>query len=371
MSIPDKPSWLLGPASGPIDPDVSRRIDALRIVLIGLIVLAHGGKSLLVMPERGPVAEWVLEILNRNVDFTAVPLFFTLSGYLFLRRFELSRAAYGEMLKKKFASILIPYLVFNIGISIWLLIFGSLPMIGTATTLRTDGIVVKTLGLFTLPINYPLWFLRDLLVVFLLSPVLLLFFKEIPRVGLVVLFTAWAAGSPGAYSLSGNAFAFYLGGYLARSGVDLSDTRALDRLVLPLFPALTLLLALHHLIPLPPDVQAFVFKCNMMLGVAFFWCLSRRSWFKGSRILSGAAPHSFFVYLAHEPTISIVQTRILEAWTPTGDPGQTLFYFGTGFFVIGFLWALGALLARIAPQAYGLITGSRRPHGGIAGKRRV
>ena len=237
----------LEPAQGPIDPDVSKRIDVLRFVLIALVVIGHGYRVLAALvPDHGPGMLAVMDIFNNNVTHAAIPLFFIISGYLFLRKFELSIAAYVDMCRKKLFSLLVPYILFNLIWILWLYFIGSIEMFGSRTFLLQEGIITKLLGIGTVPINYPLWFLRDLLLVFILSPIILAFYKEAPLVGCITFFVLWVLMSPAtSYSLYGNLFAFYLGGMLARYKVNLRDTAPLDKYVLPGFVLATTLLIFH------------------------------------------------------------------------------------------------------------------------------
>lgn len=366
MNDAAKPSFLLGPTREPIDRDVSRRIDVLRIILIGLIVLAHGARGITVrivdIGGTGPAAGLMLDVLNGHVDFVAVPLFFTISGFLFLRKFELSLPAYGEMLRNKFVSLLIPYVLFNAGLAAWLYFVGSIDMLGSWGFLQSEGLFTKVFGIGTTPLNYPLWFLRDLLVVFLLSPVLLLFFKEAPGVGLVTLFVLWAGMDPQPYSYYGDFFAFYLGGYLARTRFPLAGVAWWQRAGTWLFIGLTAVLVAHAALGITEEgVRFFLFKCNLVLGLACFWRLSAFSFIRDSAVLHRLARHSFFVYLAHEPTVSILQTRALAVWKPAGDVQQIAFYWLSGLVTILFLWGLGEALSRLVPAVYAVATGARRP----------
>jgi fucose 4-O-acetylase-like acetyltransferase len=358
-----KPAWMLGPVREPLDRDVSRRIDVLRIILIGLIVLAHGARGITVrVPATDPVAGWMVEVLNGHVDFVAVPLFFTISGFLFLRKFELSAASYGEMLRKKFVSLLIPYLLFNIGLAAWFYFVGSIEMMGSWGYLVQEGIVTKTLGLGTTPINYPLWFLRDLLVVFILSPVLLLFFKEAPGVGLATLFCLWVGVNPAPYSYYGDFFMFYFGGYLARTRFPLQGISWWQRWGTLLFILLTAALVAHKQLGITDEhVRLFLFKCNLVLGLACFWRISAIPFVRDSAVLHRMARHSFFVYLAHEPTVSVLQTRLLAVWQPVGNAQQIAFYWLSGLTVIVLLWGVGEALSRVVPKVYAAATGARLP----------
>lgn len=359
-----KPAWMLGPVRDPIDPDVSKRIDVLRIILIGLIVLAHGARGVTARIDgTGPVTGLMLEVLNAHVDFVAVPLFFAISGFLFLRKFELSVPAYGEMLRKKLLSLLVPYLLFNIGLALWFYFVGSIEMMGSWGFLKQQGVVTKVLGLGTTPINYPLWFLRDLLVVFVLSPVLLLFFKEAPGVGLVTLFCLWVGINPSPYSYYGDFFMFYLGGYLARTRFPLAGVSWWQQWGTLAFAVLTAVLTAHTALGITDDhARLFLFKCNLILGLACFWRISAIPFVRDSRLLHRLSLYSFFIYLAHEPTVSILQTRLLSVWKPVGDVQQIAFYWLSGLTVIFLLWGLGELLSRTVPLVYAVATGSRLPH---------
>lgn len=362
MNSARQTAWALGPAQGPIDADVSRRIDALRIILIALIVIGHGQRVLAVMvPELSPGMLFVADLFNNNVTHAAIPLFFMISGYLFLRRFDLSMDAYLGMCRKKLLTLLIPYLIFNLIWVLWLFFVGSIEMFGSKSFLLQEGILTKVLGIGTVPLNYPLWFLRDLLIVFLVSPVLLVYYKESPLVGCLTFFGLWAVvGSQTSYSLFGNMFAFYLGGLISRYDLNIRDSGALDKYVFPGF-ALTTAVIMHHAqLGMEQGLYMFLFKCNMIFGVVFFWCLSRYGFVKNSRILHVGATYSFFIYLTHEPTLSWLQSTTLSAFHPTGSLVQILYFFGSGILTMVFLGGIGAVLARVIPGIYAVATGARK-----------
>ncbi len=361
-----KPSFLLPSRNGPIDPDVSSRINVLRIILIGLIIIGHGGKAIVAMvPAMGPVMTFTLATISGNVDYSTVPLFFAISGYLFLRRFELGKASYLTMLRKKFFGLFVPFVLFNLIWILWLYAVGSIEMFGSWTSVADAGVVNKLFGIGTLPVNYPTWFLRDLLLIFLLSPVFVLLFKEMPMTGLIALFALWIGQNDGgAYSMYGHAFSFYAGGLLSRKNVNLRDTAGFDAVVLPGFAAATLFFIYKDAFALDPAFAGRLFKCYSLFGVVFFWCLSRRRFLKDSRLLQRMAGYSFFIFLCHEPTLSILQTSIIGIWRPQSDLEQVVFYFGTGLGVIFLLFGLGMAFSKYAPRVYGFCVGShtgRRP----------
>ncbi len=362
MNTAVKTGWLLGPAMGPIDQDVSKRIDVLRLILIFLIVLAHGARLLNdLVPGLESGTRLFISIFNDHITHSAIPLFFIISGYLFLRKFDLSVPAYLTMCRKKLLSIFIPYLLFNLIWVLWLYFVGSIEMFGSRTFLIQEGILTKLFGLGTVPVNYPLWFLRDLLIVFIVSPIFLVFYKEAPLTGVIIMFFLWTVCSgSGSFSFYGNAFAFYVGGLLSRYDINIKNSSFLDKYVYPAFIIFTTIMFFHERLGISHSSYSFLFKCNMLVGVLFFWCLSRYSFIKNNRFLHIGATYSFFIYLTHEPTLSITQSSILSRFQPQGAPFQVAYFFITAIGTMIFLGCLGAVLSRIVPGVYAVATGSRK-----------
>jgi len=237
---------------------------------------------------------------------------------------------------------------------------GSIEMMGSWNFLVGEGLFTKTFGLGTTPINYPLWFLRDLLVVFLVSPLFLLFFKEAPGLGLAALFCLWSGLSEGPYSYLGDMFAFYLGGYMARCRLPLAGVAWWQRAGAWAFVLLTAVLVGYKSLGFTDEaVRQFLFKANLVLGIVAFWRMSAVPFIRDSAVLRRMGRHSFFVYLAHEPTMSVLQTRLLSVWRPAGAAQQIVFYFASGLIVIVGLWLLAELLSRFVPAVYGFLTGAR------------
>lgn len=349
----------LPPVAGPIDPDVSARIDVLRSVLIGLIVVCHGGRWIgSDVPFANAGVQFCLTLVNRGLDCVAVPLFFTIAGFLLLRKLEFSATAYAALLRRKFVTIGIPFLVFNAVWIVWLLTIGSITLFGSRSYLLQAGVAAKLFGIGTPPVNYPLWFLRDLLVLFALAPVFLALYRRLPTAGLIGLFLVWVVGEPASeYSLGGFAFAFYAGGYLARRRVNLRDTAGWDRYVLPAFAAASLVVGASPWLGLDAYQLAALKKACQLAGVAAFWCLSRRKRIKESRVLHAMAGLSFFIFLTHEPTVSVLQARLMDLWRPVGAAGQFVAYPAVGLAAMGLLSVLGLGLWRFAPRLFTVING--------------
>ena len=155
-----------------------------------------------------------LRILTYKLGEAAVPTFFVISGYLFFYDFEQwNWTKWGNKLKRRIGTLLVPYLlwmvVFFFGLylrsfalsEISAINFGTLkdsfdeaggfrlfydrPVMGNGMSLL--GYVVPS----DKPIDVPLWYVRDLMILFILAPVIWGFLKIARQYGLIVLFLAY------------------------------------------------------------------------------------------------------------------------------------------------------------------------------------
>ena len=136
----------------------------VRLPLIILVTYAHsygairGGYSLL---GSGWDAYEVLKLMiSQTLVKVAVPAFFVMSGYLYFANVEkFTEEVYWQKLKRRVKTLLIPYIVWN------LLMALKLQEISLAT--------------FIAPANMPLWFLRDLIMVSMVTPILYIGVKRL------------------------------------------------------------------------------------------------------------------------------------------------------------------------------------------------
>ena len=141
---------------------------------------------------------WIITIISDVISDIAVPLFFLISGFLFFYGKDFNTKLYKQKLKTRTRTLLIPFILWNIIAIIQILIF-RLPclssIIPSASQIEIHLSIKRILltffassyGIFVspstdslavinsttpYPINYPLWFIRDLMVMVLLSPVM-------------------------------------------------------------------------------------------------------------------------------------------------------------------------------------------------------
>ena len=173
-------------------------ISRLRFPLILLIVYLHSyGTSMdnsdLPLLQSG-IYEIVRTLVSRIITHSAVPTFFFISGFLMFYRVEdYSFQLYRTKMRNRFFSLLIPYIIWNlIALGIWFVhqidmglavdevvshymekgFFSCFWIFGVVGDDNVD--ILGNISHLTVPANLPLWFLRDLIVVSIFSPLVYL-----------------------------------------------------------------------------------------------------------------------------------------------------------------------------------------------------
>lgn len=98
-----------------------------------------------------------------NLSECAVPMFYFLSAYLFYRTFDGSWSQYKEKIKRRFFSLFIPYIIFCT--------FGYIKHLVATRTLGGANFIDWIQSLWICD-TMPLWFIRELMALSLLAPVL-------------------------------------------------------------------------------------------------------------------------------------------------------------------------------------------------------
>lgn len=161
------------------DGEVSQTIGLLRWVLMGLVVLIHTNLTLdtgYADSAYGEVLRW-----GGNVVWLANPLFFLISGYLFVAAENgFTWSVFKTKCKRRARTWLLPYLLWN---TIFLLFYGIIgwlmpSSLGEVPPIQEMGVAdilksyccIRGEGFNSSPIDEPLWFLRDLMVIALFTP---------------------------------------------------------------------------------------------------------------------------------------------------------------------------------------------------------
>ena len=156
-----------------------------------------------------------------------VPTFFFLSGYLFFLNYDdYDIKWYVNKFRNRIKTLLVPYIVCNIVVFICFYIANFLftGLMGSGKSYCMYDNIFDYLLMFWSPLANPvLWFIRDLFIVILLSPLMMPLVKKsrgvLPLLLIVLWFCSlWKSGYSGFSSVS---FAFfYLGAWVSTNKID-------------------------------------------------------------------------------------------------------------------------------------------------------
>lgn len=292
-------------------PLLSEAITWLRFPLIFLIILLHC-YSTVRLPGEHELYFRIIYPFSLWLGETGVPGFFFISGFLFF----LSKKSYQQKLNTRFFSLLIPYLLWNaLLLALHIVAF----MVGYPQDINgksiADYTVVDYLRAFWdrgsydngnfVPILCPFWYIRNLLIMSILSPVIyfiIIFLKEFFLIAVAI----WWLFTPHNAFISQTILFFCFGAYysiIGKNPLELFSKYKLFILLCCIFFAISDIVVhtiyLTH-INLQIHRLALIFNIPALFLLADY-CLQRGL---TSKNLSNAA---FIVFSVHYPIVVIMR----------------------------------------------------------------
>lgn len=220
------------PAVDPVSRDMSQRIAAARVLCIVLMTFVHVQPGIAGNVYAQPVDGFALiyYTLTRLVGLSSVSLLGIVSGYLMagsLGKMQLGAVA------GKVRSLLVPLLSWNIVMFGLILIYGALSghwdKLPEATAM---GVANAFLAVSEWPLVVPLWFLRDLFVCCVLSPLLIVALARAPMATFALLMGYMLFGEGTWLLQRPQLLLFFAIGLWLRMSLD--QASKLDQIALPL-----------------------------------------------------------------------------------------------------------------------------------------
>lgn len=292
----------------------SNRIAMLRPILIIGVVFLHTPGVPYVPSELPPgIFNWFAALLKNGVFRGTVPTMSLIAGFLLFNS-GLDQAPL-KLFRKKFMTLMIPFIIFNIycfavesGMNA---AFGSVFPDLALFDKTSFKFFTFLFGIYDAPINAPLHFVRDMIVAIVLAPVLGGMLRKCPWIGLVFLAVFFGTNMDGRLIIrSSSLILFYVGGAAAIYKWDLT---ACDKYA-PQMLAIFLLACIATI--------AFRIDNNTLLVTAApFLIWPSASLLKGTAFESKAiklSKYSFFIFAAHIPLIDTSWWFVKNhaAWIP-------------------------------------------------------
>jgi len=353
----------------------SKTIDFLRFpLIIGVLFIHNQGTELVV---RGvqigsnqflPLHYYCEHFFSNVVGSIAVPLFFFISGFLFfLNVTHFDTISYKNKLRARVKTLLIPYLLWNLATVIYYYVMRKTGIYTSEQPVINFRYIFECFvgkgvdNYFFGPISFQFWFIRDLMVACLLSPIIYFFCKKLKIYGVIILGLLWLSKCwfhYGGVSCMSNIFFFAVGALMGINKRNIIDDFAKIRNMsfLAYF-----VFALSDLLTKEYCFNEYFHRIGILFGIVSCFNLVALLFDKG-RIKSSPffSAASFFVFAIHEPfllgNIAKLSFQILK---PESDLLITALYFSnvvlTSVIALGLYWCL----RRFSPKICKIITGGR------------
>lgn len=224
----------------------SKIISLLRFPMIVGIVMIHSGITIRNIDNYYIYDYLVVKSIIGTFTRLCVPLFFFISGYLFGIN---CITTYARKLKKRVRSLFLPYIFYcTLAIILFVVLSFIKPEFQTGPTppVRSWNFWVF-LSMYWdmgngLPIVPQFWFIRNLMVFILFSPIIYWMVKKLNIFPLLILGILWIVNI-GEYSIPGTMCLFWasLGGYFGINNTSISDIVEKNKLLGYFYPLLALI----------------------------------------------------------------------------------------------------------------------------------
>lgn len=342
-----------------MNTNISKTITALRFPICVMVVFIHSTLSVNIggVDAMAGGGYYVIhDYVSYGLCASAVPLFFLISGFLYFKGCESQFGLKDYMAKnrKRLRTLLIPYLLWNI---FTLLLFGAVQtlmphMMSGKHTLIVDYSLRDWLMAFWnagegFPINGPMWFIRDLIVLSLLSILIYPFIKN-KLIGLFIVILFFAFGIRGEY--------FILGAWLGVHGIDFVNH--CKKIWIIAIIGYFVLVGIN--MSLDDTIHNVIKSIHEFLGVIAITGLFGRIYERGEigrnvLFLSGT---TFFIYAFHQQPLLMI-CKLWKKFMPSSDIFDITGYFLLPFVIIAISVLLYIGMQRIAPKTLAVLTGGR------------
>jgi peptidoglycan/LPS O-acetylase OafA/YrhL len=342
---------------------LSAAITWLRFPLIFFIILLHcysvvriNGTGSSYFHTVYPFALWLGE--------TGVPGFFFISGYLFF----LSKKSYGQKLKTRVHTLLIPYLLWNGALlALYLIAYAAgYPQDINHKNIAEYGII-DYIRLFWdrgdfsdgnfVPLLCPFWYIRNLLIMSILSPLLCYIIRYTREVFLLIVAAWWLTTYHNAFIPQTILF-FSLGAYFSILEINPLEIAAKKYKWVIVLTVLTAIadIGSHSAFSTPISLQlhrmALIMNIPALLLLAD-WCMQRGF---HHQLFPNAA---FIVFAVHYPIVVVLRKLCAAKFTSASDVTHVFLYFACIIIATALSLFFYALLEKCFPKLKNILSGNR------------
>lgn len=376
------------------DEQQSRILNSLRFPLACMVVIIHCkiNEKTWIMPEwdniTGPEILTAIQILFSNIICgIAVPIFFILSGYFFFYRTKnFTKEIYYTKIKKRIYTLFIPYIIWNLLYILTITmrkviacLIKDRPLSSVITFFDEKGWIrlfwdseiwgrnnINILGqeiFSTGPILIPMWFLRDLIIVIFISPIIYIGIRHLKYWSIIFLAGCYFTGI-WCYNFHGLSitavFFFSIGAYFSIYNLNiLNELIRYKKIAFILWiPFIILLMYFNgNYTTEGRYLYPFYVIIGIICTINFAASLTERKQQKLSKLGEGRT--TFFIYAFHGLIGLTISSIILKILLPPINywPYAILYYLIKPILTIIICLICFYLMKKYIPQALNILTG--------------
>lgn len=363
-----------------MDKKLSQLINAIRFPLIILVLYIHFVPNVAVeIPSTfsfKTIHVFCQSFISYNIGRIAVPAFFLISGYLFFYKFNLTQSNATELgatltytkqqCVKRLWTLLIPYFLWNaLKILSIPIRAGVLHLVGGDASADIAELLDRgLLDCFVAPINFPLWYLRDLICMCLISPLFVLAYRYLRHWGILLLVAVYLLDiESGLVGFSSTAILYFgLGAYLSLSACDVVGYIQRFRYY-PISVALVVLFVGTMYYNAVPYREYWIRPAILLGCIGIFYPFARliERYDSIKHLCLRYACSVFFIYAIHEIYLrNWVQGLFSRLPLMNDGVGLILSYFLMPIVLLLICLSLDKLIKKYLPYCYSYLTGTRQ-----------
>lgn len=367
MSITKKKDHIPNRISKAMDQErlQSRTIDFLRFPLIVGVVFIHSNIVAVINADTAHplhTTTWIqtiVHLFSGILPSACVPLFFFISGFLFFHHPQ----KFSHKLKKRVHTLLTPYLIWNL-LGIISILISHFAMPEHTKWSQWDECFKAIANIFLpcdFPPNRPLWFIRNLLYVMLLAPVVKFLFTNKYKLPILIsIYAIWISNSNFGtidHKLISAFLFFSTGSYFSLNKLNLvhiiGKTTHISFIAYPL-------LVIANLLFSGTFMGSYIYKTSVLIEIMFAINLS-------ALLIKNRNMHiplfltqsSFFIYAFHGLFISKLVKLAILILNPQSSALLAIIYFSVPVFTIAISLLIYHLLKKNFPRLTAVLMGER------------
>lgn len=346
-----------------MDEYLSKKIKVISFISIVMVIYIHALN--LTGKHSKNINEFIQNFISDGIGRVAVPLFFMISGYLFFINFKPTTEGFITKFKKRFYTLIIPFLFW----SIWGILFFFIIQLVPVTRNFFNGDLVKNYSIikviytiFINPLPYQLWFLIELVKYVIMTPIINIYISKFSYYSLIPLACLWFFDINLLVIRNDGILFFIIGCLLAIKHININkitEKRKKEAYILTFIWVIILLFKTYFTLE-NVYFAKYMLKVSIVIGILVVWklydvCIIKEV--EKTRIFH-LTEYTFFIFASHEPILTIIKKTMLKI-LGVSQISNLIVYLICPIITIGFAITIAMLLKQYAKTLYKIITGNR------------